>query len=128
MAARSLTHDTVFVSYSRTDWKDYAEPLVGDLKQAGLQVWVDQNIIRTGDDWLDKINEALKICNRLILCVSPEALNSRYVKVEYRYFFRHDKPIYLIMCRQAELPPELDGIHYIDFSRRNELIRQLCSS
>lgn len=128
MVTRSSTPDTIFVSYSRADWKDYAEPLVEDLKRAGLQVWVDQNIIRTGDDWLDKINEALKACNRLVLCFSPEALNSRYVKVEYRYFFRHDKPIYLVMCRQAELPAELDGIHYVDFSRRTDLIRQLRSS
>lgn len=128
MAARSLTPDTIFVSYSRVDWKDYVEPLVDDLTQAGIQVWLDQNLIRTGDDWLDKINEALKICNRMILCVSPEALNSRYVKLEYRYFFRHDKPIYLMMCRQAELPPELDGIQYMDSNRRAELTRQLSST
>jgi hypothetical protein len=51
----------------------------------------------------------------MILCISPEALDSRYVKMEYRYFFNANKPILPIICRAAELPAELSGIQFLPY-------------
>ena len=48
-----------------------------------------------------------------LLCLSPAALVSRHVKVEYRYFLNNahmNKELYLIMCRPTSLPPELQNI------------------
>ena len=50
------------------------------------------------------------------MVMSPDALGSKYVKMEYRYYFNHDKPIVTLMYRQAELPVELDSIQYLDFT------------
>ncbi|MEP7289632.1 MAG: toll/interleukin-1 receptor domain-containing protein [Chloroflexota bacterium] len=115
----------VFVSYSRKDWIDYAEPLVTHLRSQGLNVWVDQHLLEGGDDWLDRINEALERCYCLVLCVSPEALSSKYAKMEYRYFMRENKPIVPIICQEAKLPAELGGIHYLPFSDLPAIVQRL---
>lgn len=103
----------LFVSYSRSDWDEYVEPLVTHVRTAGFDVWVDQHLLHGGDYWFDEINEALESSDYLILCVSPEALASKFVKMEYRYFFLRDKPIVPIMCRTVDrLPAELQIIQY----------------
>ncbi len=109
---------TAFVSYSRNDWQDFVAGLVSDLAQQSQKVWVDQNYIVGGDDWMDAIGEALDVCDTLLLLLSPDALNSKYVKMEYRYFFRQGKPIIPILLRQvAHMPFELATLHYIDFTQ-----------
>lgn len=105
----------IFISYSRRDWDDFVEPLVTHLRAQGLSVWVDQHLLQGGQDWMDEINHALKLCRLMILCISPEALDSRYVKMEYRYFFNANKPILPIICRAAELPAELSGIQFLPY-------------
>ncbi|GAB4482741.1 MAG: hypothetical protein Kow00124_31810 [Anaerolineae bacterium] len=116
----------VFVSYARTDWDQFVEPLVRRLRAEGFNVWVDQDLIRGGEDWMDRINEALRRCGHMVLCISPQALNSRYVKMEYRYFFHKDKPIIPIILRESDLPAELLGyqyLHYRDVDRVVEALR-----
>lgn len=67
---------------------------------------------------MDAIGEALQVCDTLLLVLSPDALGSRYVKMEYRYFFRQGKPIIPIVYRQVDrMPFELATLHYIDFAQ-----------
>ena len=119
------TADHIFVSYARVDWDGYVERWINELESVGLSVWVDQKLIRGGDDWLDQINHALQICDRMIVCISPEALRSRFVKMEYRYFFIREKPLYPLICRPTELPAELELYQYTLFSDRAKLLKQL---
>ncbi|NJL93845.1 MAG: toll/interleukin-1 receptor domain-containing protein [Anaerolineae bacterium] len=116
---------TIFVSYAREDWDELVKPLVDQLTEAGLDVWVDQKIIRGGENWWDAINTALESCGRMVLCVSPTALNSRFVKTEYRYFILNDKPLYPVILRETKLPPELAVIQYYRFNQRDQLIEEL---
>ena len=106
-----------FVSYSRDDWDGFVSGLVSDLSSASQQVWLDRNYILGGDDWLDAVGEALDVCDTLLLVLSPNALQSRNVKTEYRYFFHQQKPIIPVLYRQVEkLPFELATLHYLDFT------------
>ena len=53
----------------------------------------------------------------MLLVMSPEAINSKYVKMEYRYFFKQEKPIVPVLCRTVEdIPFELATLHYLDFT------------
>jgi hypothetical protein len=107
-----------FISYSRNDWESFVAGLASDLAKEAQNVWVDQNYIVGGDDWMDAIGEALQVCDTLLLVLSPEALSSKFVKMEYRYFFRQGKPIIPILYRQvAQMPVELATFHYIDFTQ-----------
>lgn len=108
---------TAFISYSRKDWPGFVSGLVDGLAKESYSVWVDQNLIEGGDDWMDAIGQALQICDTLLLVLSPDAVSSKFVKMEYRYFFRQDKPIIPILYRQvAQIPFELATLHYIDFT------------
>lgn len=112
----------IFISYARADWDTYVEPLVKHLRGQGFTLWIDQDLIRGGDDWLDEINFALRQCDVLLLCVSPTALNSRFVKMEYRYFWNNDKLIIPVMCKSVpkpDLPAELQTIQYQPFNLSN---------
>jgi len=113
---------TSFISYSRDDWNGFVSDLVSDLARDSHKVWVDQDYIFGGDDWLDAIGEALQVCDKLLLVLSPEALNSRFVKMEYRFFFHQEKPIIPILYRNvARLPFELATLQFIDFTKENKL-------
>ncbi|HEV8396518.1 MAG TPA: toll/interleukin-1 receptor domain-containing protein [Vicinamibacterales bacterium] len=112
----TLGPQTIFLSYGRNDWDRYAKIMVERLRAAQLTVWVDQQYIDGGDDWMDAIDLALKTCQRMVLCVTPDAVKSKYVRKEYRYFIKNDKPIYPILCEQSELPFELEGIQQLAFT------------
>jgi hypothetical protein len=108
--------DMVFISYSRQDWEHFVSPLVNRLNDKKISVWVDQHLLIGGDDWMDAIAEALDTCKLLVLVMTPESLESRYVKMEYRYFFNHNKPIIPLLFRSVErVPPELSLIQQIEF-------------
>lgn len=123
-----LTPESIFISYKRTDWDEFVFPLIDELERHGIPYWVDQRHIPNSVDWQDQINEALAVCRRMILCLSPAALESRHVKVEYRYFFNNahqGKELYPIMCRPTALPPELQILNYYPYQRLPDLIDQL---
>ncbi len=107
-----------FVSYARCDWDGFVSSLVSDLAKEPQKVWIDQDYLAGGDDWMDAIGQALQICNTLLLILSPDSVSSKYVKMEYRYFFKQDKPIIPILYRQINnMPFELAPLNYIDFTR-----------
>src|ERR1043165_7157215 len=110
-----MSSSPVFISYSRTDWNQYVNPLVEHLRQQGITVWVDQHLLEGGDDWLDRINDALDKCQCMVLCLSPEALASNNVKMEYRYFIDEDKPIVPVMVRETKLPAELRRLQHLPY-------------
>jgi len=124
-STKVLAPEAIFISYKREDWDEFVRPLITKLQNAGLQVWVDQHDLEGGEDWLDEINEALRVCNRMILCVSPEALLSRHVKLEYRYFFNRDKKMYPLICRPTEMPAELDIIQHYPYAEVDALVSLL---
>lgn len=112
---------SIFISYSRQDWDTFVSPLVKRLRDKGFSIWVDQHLLVGGDDWMDAIGEALDVCKILVLVISPDALESKFVRMEYRYFFNHDKPLIPILYRSVDrIPPELSVTQYIDFSESND--------
>lgn len=121
----SPTTKEVFVSYSRKDWTAHVQPLVDHLENAGINVWVDQHLLEGGQDWLDEINKALDRCTCLLLCVSPDALDSKYVKMEYRYFVEENKPIIPVICREAKIPAELRSIQHHPYANFDGLVERL---
>jgi hypothetical protein len=88
-------HYDVFLSYSRNDFKA-ATSLLVQLEKAGLAVFRDQESIRAGDLWLDRLQGAV---------VGRDGVR-RWIGAEIqvalsRYFGPHDDalrlPIFLIL-------------------------------
>src|SRR5688572_29430341 len=61
----------VFISYVR-DNIDVVEKLAGDLRTAGVEVWLDRERIKPGQRWKDAIRNAIRSGALFIACFSRE--------------------------------------------------------
>jgi len=75
-----------FVSYTRED-EEFVLKLTEDLRATGANLWVDE-VIRGGDNWRARIEEALKACGGMLLILSPDAVASREVMAEVNFLLR----------------------------------------
>ncbi|MBZ0303745.1 MAG: FHA domain-containing protein, partial [Anaerolineae bacterium] len=113
---RGALVDHIFVAYAREDWEDMVAPLTIALQDAGMEIWVDQYLAQGGDDWQAAIEQALHECWLMVLILSPEALESRYVRLAYRYFINREKPVLPLDFKPVETPPaELGGIELLSY-------------
>jgi len=72
----------VFISYSRSDM-EFVQQLAMDLHGAGLDVWWDLSDIQGSDVWERKIEEGLGSSEYFIVVLTPDSLQSRWVRREY---------------------------------------------
>jgi hypothetical protein len=76
----------VFVSHSHTQTD---EPLVRKvttaLQNAGLEVWDDRIEIFPGDNWAEKIAQALREAEAMVVLLTPNALDSKWVDHDIGY-------------------------------------------
>ncbi|MEO8395613.1 MAG: FHA domain-containing protein, partial [Chloroflexota bacterium] len=106
--------DHLMIVYAREDWESTVAPLLVRMQDTRLNAWVDQYLVLGSDDWRMAVEQALMECWLMIVVVSPEALNSTYVKVLYRYFLQQDKPVIPLVRDSAQtLPGELNRLRGI---------------
>jgi tetratricopeptide (TPR) repeat protein len=77
-----MTSPTVFISYSHKDevWKDHLVTHLGVLQQEDiLDVWDDRRI-GAGEDWYQKIEEAIAKARVAVLLVSADFLTSKFIR------------------------------------------------
>jgi formylglycine-generating enzyme required for sulfatase activity len=102
-------HSDVFLSYSRND-REAAINLRGQLQRCGLFVFKDDERIRAGELWLDRLQEAVRGCGAFIVLVGRDGVR-RWIGAEMqvalnRYFAPHDDaerlPIFPILLEGIE--------------------------
>lgn len=77
----------VFISYCRAD-EAVARRFAEQFEEAGLEVWWDRHL-RTGEDWDQVIEGALRNSRVAVVLWSPEAVASRWVRAEATYAQRN---------------------------------------
>jgi hypothetical protein len=109
-----------FVSYSRKDGPQIA-PLLDEFVSAGVPIWYDAGI-EAGAAWVQTLEERLERCTGVLLFVSPDAVNSRYVRSEVTFAYVLNKLFFPIVLREAVLPSGLRIVlSGIQFARASEL-------
>lgn len=103
----------VFISYSREDYL-VKEVFRRALEKVNLKVWSDNEKIEFGDNWKDKIVQALKECRCVVLLASPDALVSKWVREELTIAESLNKKIFPVMIRGEELPFGVNQLHFFD--------------
>ncbi len=71
----------VFLSHNKAD-KPRVHRLAERLKEKGLRVWLDDWVVKPGDDIFLSVERGLQAARVLVLCMSPEALGSGWVGLE----------------------------------------------
>ena len=120
----------VFMSHNSKD-KPRVRQLAEQLQRAGMRVWLDEWVIKPGENIVLAIERGLETSQTLILCMSESAFKSGWVGLErstaifrdpnnkYRRFI----PLLLTDC---QIPEMLSCYKYIDFRRwSSEAFREL---
>ncbi len=108
----------IFISHSSKD-NTFGKRIVQDLRYAlgdDDAVWYDtQGGLNGGDDWWGKIVQEIKQRNIFILIVSPEAMQSEWIRREFVMAFTEGKRIIPLFHRKCEIWTDLKIIQVINF-------------
>src|SRR5512135_1402038 len=72
---------SVFISYSSKD-RDFADRLYADLQAQGIRCWLDHKDLKIGDPIRHRIDEAIRLHDKLMLVLSKNSLASPWVEGE----------------------------------------------
>jgi hypothetical protein len=111
---------SVFISYNHKD-RQFVRRLAEDLRGAGIRAWVDEYEILPGDSITEKTSQGINTSDYMLVIISKNSINSPWVSKEVSAAFRRDPSSSLqrvipLKIDDAELPPQLADILYIDFS------------
>ena len=70
-----------FISYSGKD-QEFADRLFADLQQQGVRCWFAPHHIQSGKKLHEQIDIAIRLHEKLLLILSPDSINSEWVKTE----------------------------------------------
>ena len=104
----------VFISYSQKE-RVLVAPIAARLADLGVEAWFDREI-SAGESFGAVIRAKLKEAKAIIVCWSPEAIESKWVDAEAEYAREVGAyvPIFVVPC--ALLPP-FNTIHADDLSK-----------
>jgi formylglycine-generating enzyme required for sulfatase activity len=108
-----------FFSYARKD-SEFVLRVAKDLRAVGASLWLDQLDIVAGQRWDRAVEEALKICQGLIVVLSPESLASDNVMDEVSYALEEEKMVLPIVVRPCDIPFRLRRVQHIEFTANYE--------
>ena len=106
----------IFISYARYD-VDFARELQKKLVEAELPIWMDRHI-EPGDDWEEKIDQALRDAWVVLVIVSAKSSQSYYVTYEWSYALGLGvKVIPLIIEKTDARHPKIAKLQHLEFDR-----------
>jgi hypothetical protein len=107
--------DTIFFSYSRVD-SPFVLKLAKDLREAGVNVWLDQLDIAAGSHWDSSIEKALHSSKTLLIILSSTSVASDNVMDEVSYALEEGKTVIPILLSNCDTPFRLRRLQRIDFT------------
>lgn len=99
----------IFISYSRRD-QEFVTRLASDLDAHVAGVWFDQSAIEAGQNWHDEIMEGIRDCKAFIVVLSPNAVQSKYVREEVEEALRLGKTIFPVIYQPAKWVGEFETL------------------
>ena len=111
----------VFLSHNHAD-KPRVRQLAEKLRKAGLRVWLDEWIVKPGDDIYLAIENGLQAARTLVLCLSPAALGSDWVGLERSTVLFRDpsnagRRFIPLLLEPCDLPDTLRRYSYVDYRK-----------
>ena len=82
-AAEPIQLQSCFISYS-TKNQNFAERLHSRMRDAGLRVWFAPEDMKGGDYFFEQIERAIQLHDRLLLVLSEDSIESKWVEREIR--------------------------------------------
>jgi uncharacterized protein YjbI with pentapeptide repeats len=83
LTGKALEFYSCFISYSTKD-QEFADRLHADLQNKGVRCWFAPHDMQGGKKTHEQIDAAIRMHEKLLLIVSPNSMNSEWVKTEIR--------------------------------------------
>ena len=118
--APALPHE-VFLSHSSED-REFVDQLANELRRHGIPVWYSRTNIIGAQQWHDEIGAALQRCDWFAVVLSPQSVDSMWVKRELLKALEprrlQDKiiPILFQPCDYERLSWTLSFFQMVDFT------------
>lgn len=118
----------IFLSHNGAQ-KEWTRRLAERLRQENLSVFFDEDSIKLGEDILFAIESGLKLSRHVLLILSPEAIKSKWVALEYSASLYKDpsaaeRVLIPILRKDCDIPLVLGRLKYLD-ARDEDFERQL---
>jgi len=97
-----VSQSQVFISYRRANI-DAVNKLIDQLRAEHYTPWIDREGIKLGDDdWLQVLQNGIASSAGVILCLSPEAIESPFINWEMRTAQQLNKPVFVVMLGKID--------------------------
>ena len=107
----------VFLSYSRQDFY-LAEQVQTLLVRRGVQVWMDLAELAPGDDWVQRIEQAITRVDGVILLATRASVVSQYVLSECKQAVIRGTPVYVLLGQACTPPASVRAVACYDARSR----------
>ncbi len=81
ISLKPLEYYSCFISYSSGD-QDFAERIYSDLQEAGIRCWFAPQSLQIGDRFRERIDDSIRLHDKVLLILSEASVNSRWVETE----------------------------------------------
>jgi hypothetical protein len=97
LVGKPIDFYSCFISYSSQD-DDFAQRLHADLQQKGVRCWLAPEDLKIGDKFRTRIDESIRVYDKLMVVLSENSIRSRWVEEEVEAAFeREDKQKKLVL-------------------------------
>lgn len=79
---------SVFVSHASDDKIEYVDELVKEIKQLGISVFYDTDVIGWGDNLKEIIDAGLNNCSLAVIVISPSYFGREWTEYEIQALFK----------------------------------------
>lgn len=133
MALESVPKPEIFVSYSHEN-SATVFPIVDSVESEGVNVWIDRDEMRVGQNWAGQIVRAIKASGRFCLMCSAQSYESNNVRREVYLANKYEKAMVPILLDDAKMPDDIEfflvDTQWLDLTKleeneRSEAIKEL---
>lgn len=90
LTSSAIQYYSCFISYSSKD-EAFAQRLHADLQQKGVRCWFAPEDMKIGDKIRPRIDESIRIHDKLLLILSKQSINSTWVEKEVETAFEEER-------------------------------------
>lgn len=121
LVERDLSYH-IFLSYSRKD-TGISERVCNALRASNLKVWIDTDELKPGTaSWRKEVQKAIEQAGCVVVLLSPDAKESKWVEAELDYAETQEKlimPVLVSGTKSTSVPFGFTLSHLIDISQND---------